>query len=139
MFIVGFATAVEIAHLQDQGFEVEDAPAGCVGPSIEERGEGFLLAKPEPGPRGTRAVAIFLDAALYDIVAQLEKDKLLERNSLDVAAFVERRRHLLEQANVLRVEAEKHQYCNHKYSDGRDARYPTGNGETACICGNKWD
>lgn len=139
MFVVGFATAVEIADLQDQGFEVEDAPEGCVGPSVEERSEGYLLTKPEPGPNGTKAVSIFLDAALYDVLLQLKGDEVPEPNSLNVVDWDARRLRLLNKGNALRADGADFKYCNHKHRDGSDARYPTGNGESACICGNKWD
>lgn len=145
MFVVGFATAVEIVDLKDQGFEVEDAPAGCVGPSVEECGEGYLLAKPEAGPNGTKAVAVFLDAALHDVLLELLSvgDFMttihVPDDKLDVEAFVARKQKLVTFAREMLADAEDFKHCSHKNPDGSDARYPTGNGETACICGNKWD
>jgi len=91
MFVVGFATAAEIAELEANGFEIEDATKfGCVatytasqGPADEAvepegflvRGDGYLMTKPEPGPDGTQAIAVFLSAALYEVLLQLKEEE----------------------------------------------------------------
>jgi hypothetical protein len=166
MYIVGFATAVEIADLEDQGLAVEDASYyGLVSPRTTDRSDGdaagtgrdsYLMAKPEPGPDGTKAITVFLDAALYDVMCVLRafydnpdrkdhplwhayKEAKARLGGLSVRGFVSRKNRLICIAQALRAEAEDHKYCSHKNTDGSDARYPTGNGELACICGNKWD
>lgn len=151
MYIVGFVTADEAAALAERGYEVEDASNyGLVSPSTAERAtsdlrgphESYLMAKPEPGPDCTQAVAIFVDASVYDVLkADFFTKSLMydQRNGLDVVAWKARQAKLKMHANRLLEEAENFKYCSHKNPDGSDARYPTGNGETACICGNKWD
>ncbi len=144
MFVVGFATAVEIADLKDQGFAVEDAPRHCIGPEGPE-GEGYLLTQPEPGPAGTKAVAVFLDAALHDLLLEVQRvgdfagSLRIPDGGLNVEDFVARKQALVTFAREMIADAENFKYCNHKNPDGSDARYPTGGGETACVCGNKWD
>jgi hypothetical protein len=166
MFVVGFATAAEITRLEARGFEVQEAPYGLVSPySSDETAtephltsrDRYLLANPEAG---TKAVAVFLDAALHDVVlcwvvrkyTEMAANSVLNNlgwierifnkpspNSLNVHEYIARREQLRADANVIRADAEDFNYCSHKNPDGSDARYPTGNGETACICGNKWD
>lgn len=140
MYFVGFATAVEIEELRERGFDVEDAPVHCVGPEGAE-GEGYLLTKPEPGPNGTKAISIFLDAALYDVlVAQQDSEYFnASAGSLDVVQFTRRKNELQEDAYVALTNANDTKYCSHKNPDGSDARYATGGGARACICGEKWD
>lgn len=166
MFIVGYATAEEIDALEERGYEIEAADKfGCVAPYTAEengfeaqgffvRGEGYLMTKPEPGPSGTQAVAIFIDAAVYDMLKEdlFTKEQLpalaaqyaIESetpalNSLSVSQWTARKMRLINHGNALREEANNFKYCSHKYTDGSDARYSTGNGEKTCVCGNKWD
>jgi len=160
MFVVGYATAEEIADLEAKEFEVEDVPARCVAPDGDEREEGYLLTKPQPGPSGTRAIAVFIDMSVHkaligylvrrevsnnasEILKSLRHWKKIfvkpNLNSLSVVAYTARRDQLREDAEALRADAENSKYCNHKNEDGSDARYPIGNGELGCICGNKWD
>ncbi len=159
MFIVGFATAGEISELEKQGFEIEDANQyGLVSASSERRDgdEGltgrsqYLLAKPESGPSDTRAVVVFIDEALYDVLPvlatlldkplwQVQKEAKARLGGLSVRAFESRKRRLRGIADAVRGDAENFKYCSHKNDDGSDARYPIGNGELGCICGNKWD
>lgn len=151
MFVLGFATADEIKKLEELGWDIEAASKfGVVAPytadeaNVEDqgffvRGDGYLLTKPEPGPDETQAIAVFVDASLYRVLIAAKGSKTLGLNSLNVEAFMKRRGKLQLQAVALRAEGENFKYCSHKNPDGSDARYPIGNGETACACGNKWD
>lgn len=71
-----------------------------------------------------------------EIFAIFEKP---EEHSLNVQAFEQRRDQLRLVAYVLQESAARFKYCSHKNADGSDARYPTGAGEMACNCGEKWD
>lgn len=150
MYIVGFVTADEAAVLADSGYEVEDASNyGLVSPFTEHRlgddfqpgtpHDSYLMAKPEAGPDGTQAVAVFIDASVYRVLVAAKGSITLQPGSLNVAKFIARRDRLRARAAAQITEGEDFKYCSHKNPNGSDARYPTGNGETACVCGNKWD
>lgn len=163
MFVLGFATAAEIEKLEELGWDVEAAEKfGVVAPYTAEegavedqgffvRGDGYLMTKPEPGPDKTQAIAVFVDASVFDVLEpelfSAEQISMLANapeeapapNSLSVTEWTKRRDALRTKASAMVADAEHFKYCSHKYEDDRDARYPTGNGETACICGNKWD
>lgn len=84
MFVVGFATEDEIATLLKSGYDVEEAKGygRVVGP------EGnTLMLPPKPSPSGTRAVAIFLDASLNEVVRNHE------HGSYNPDGFVDRGEH----------------------------------------------
>lgn len=157
MFVVGYATREECAALEQKGYEIEDATKfGMVAPftadegNVEDQGflirsQGYLMTKPEPGPNGTQAVAVFLDASLHGLLMEARElhavDSLLDvpADKLNVEAFVKRKQELITLARETIRDAEDFKHCNHKNPDGTDARYPIGNGELACICGNRWD
>lgn len=166
MFIVGFVTADEAAALSERGYEVEDASNyGLVSDSPATKGvtytkpgtngrESYLMAQPEPGPACTQAIAVFVDASVYDtlkadlftaeqipaLAAKFDSEATpVANNSLDVETWLKRRDYLRTKASLLLSEAENFKYCSHKNPDGSDARYPIGNGERGCGCGNKWD
>jgi hypothetical protein len=162
MYVIGYATAEEIADLEAKEFEVEDVPARCIAPVGDEMEEGYLLTKPESGPSGTRAIAVFLEMSVYKALinyivrhnVHLNASVLLKNlqhwkrifvkpnfNSLSVAAYTARRDQLREDAEALRADAEDFRYCSHKNPDGGDARYfvEGGMGARSCVCGNKWD
>lgn len=65
MFVVGFATEDEITILKREEWEVEDATKfGKVVDTVD----GSLMLPPEPSPSNTRAVAVFVDASVYDVL-----------------------------------------------------------------------
>lgn len=126
MRIVGFATADEIIDLQKLGFNVEDAPAGCVSDDDDEVGV---------------EVSVRLDASVHQALLILEENSHINvaEGSLNIVAFTRRKNELMAYGAALLSDAGDFKYCNHKNPDGSDARYPIGNGELACICGNEWD
>lgn len=67
MFVVGFATHEEVLELEKAGWEVEDARkfGRLVGPEANT-----LMTEPTPGPAGTRAVVVFVDAAVRDVLGR---------------------------------------------------------------------
>lgn len=65
MFVVGFATRDEISQLEQDGYDVEDAAKfGRVVGSVHDS----LMRAPDEGPSETRAVAVFVDTAVYDVL-----------------------------------------------------------------------
>lgn len=63
MFVAGYATEVEIAELMERGWEVEPAEKhGLIGP------EGSASLMTAPTIEGTKAVVVFVDAALFDVM-----------------------------------------------------------------------
>lgn len=65
MFVIGFATADEIAILKREEWEVEDATRFS---KVVDRVDGSLMLPPEPSPSNTQAVAIFVDASVFDVL-----------------------------------------------------------------------
>jgi hypothetical protein len=160
MHLVGYATKDEILKLEHEGFVVEDAEfyQGVVGRNGEGVSEGYLLPRKEPNEEGTRAVVVQAKFSVFSMLIKCVVDRWSEDGtkthlvyqhfsairlpkvgSLTAQAFVARRNKMRVAAEELRADAENFKYCSHKNSDGSDARYPIGNGELACDCGNKWD
>jgi len=103
MFVVGYATTKEIADLEAKEFEVEDVPARCVAPDGSGTEEGYLLTKPKPGPSGTRAIAVFLDATLHEALMRLKAAEASEFPQVTEGSIWERRDTKLE-VKVTKVE-----------------------------------
>ncbi len=73
MFVAGFATAEEIRELERRGWEVEPAEKyNLVG-----KGEGFLMEPPtnDDNESGTRAVVVFVDNSLFNVMDGPDWDK----------------------------------------------------------------
>lgn len=76
MFVTGFATEDEIVELMNRGWEVEDCKK--FGPVVGTVNNSMMLP---PEGEGTRAVAVFVDASLFDVMNGMDWEK--EREARD--------------------------------------------------------
>lgn len=84
MFVVGFATEDEIATLLKAGYDVEEAKG--FGRVVGRESDSLMLP-PAPSPSNTRAVAIFLDTSLAEVVHNNE------HGSYNPDGFIDRGEH----------------------------------------------
>ena len=68
MYVVGFATEEEIKILKDQDWDVEDARR--FGKVVGKEGDSLTLP---PNKRKVRAVAVYVEDNVFDLLNKLER------------------------------------------------------------------
>jgi hypothetical protein len=141
MFIAGYATEEEIAELEKRGWEIESAEGrDLVGP--EDQGSAIMTPPDTPG---TRAVLIFADNSLFEVMSGFDWD--LGSYPLNVSEVSALRARVKEQIAKLQSMLDPYgptsisARCTHKYADGKDASsgVPVSGERWCACCGRQWD